>query len=43
MIWYFHTNMYSLARGGYPVGVMASGVSAKNVQIACCAPSIYFS
>jgi hypothetical protein len=42
MLWYFHTNMYSLAREGTPA-LMVTGFSAKNVQIACCAPSIYFS
>jgi hypothetical protein len=44
MLWYFYSNAYSIARAVAPQALMVTGgVSARNVQIACCAPSIYFS
>jgi hypothetical protein len=43
MLWYFYSNVYSIARAVAP-GINGNwGASARNVQIACCAPSIYFS
>jgi hypothetical protein len=47
MLWYFYSNVYSIARAVAP-GIngnwgSSARASARNVQIACCAPSIYFS
>jgi len=48
MLWYLYSNAYSIARVPPPPGINGNwgplpGMSARNVQIACCAPSIYFS